>query len=122
DTYLDNHFGYRHYFHHVYENRAGVWALGDDGKRSIAFGPQSDASAVQTEFLLKLWANQRIRPWLRLIIHDEIALEVPQNMVQYAVEMAYKVMTAPIPELGGLSFGAEVSTGPSLGEMEVVRT
>ena len=121
DTYLDNHFGYRHYFHHVYENRAGVWALGDDGKRSIAFGPQSDASAVQTEFLLGMWRNQ-LHPWLRLIIHDEIALEVPQNMVQYAVEMAYKVMTAPIPELGGLSFGAEVSVGPSLGEMEVVRT
>ncbi|KKM95486.1 hypothetical protein LCGC14_1187610, partial [marine sediment metagenome] len=122
DTYLDNHFGYRHYFHHVYENRAGVWVLGDDGKRSIAFGPQSDASAVQTEFLLKFRQNPKIYPCLRLIVHDEIASLVPRNMVDYVIEEKHKVMTAPIPELGGLSFGAEVSTGANLGEMEVVRT
>jgi len=122
DTYLDNHFGYRHYFHHVYENRAGVWALGDDGKRAIAFGPQSDASAVQTEFLLKFKQNPKIYPCLRLIVHDEIASLVPRNMVDYAIEEKRKVMTAPIPELDGLSFGVEISVGPSLGELEVVGT
>ena len=120
DTYLDNHFGYRHYFHHVYENRSGVWTLGDDGKRSIAFGPQSDASAVQSEFLLKFKQNPRIYPCLRLIVHDEIASLVPQDMVDYAIEEKHRVMTAPIPALDGLSFGAEVSVGPSLGELEVV--
>ncbi|KKL46096.1 hypothetical protein LCGC14_2349020, partial [marine sediment metagenome] len=88
----------------------------------ISDGMFSHNSAVQTEFLLKFKQNPKIYPCLRLIVHDEIASLVRKNMVDYAIEEKHKVMTAPIPALDGLSFGAEVSVGPSLGELEVVRT
>lgn len=117
-TFLDNHYQYRHYFFSVFKwnpTHQG-WEPGTDSKRAIAFVPQADASAIQTEDLLALnetWLAQ----CLRLIIHDEFVLEVPEEHWQEACQLLYEVQTRPRPELGGLSIGSEVKYGHNLAEM-----
>jgi DNA polymerase len=120
-TFLDNHYQYRHYFFSVFkwDFTYERWVLGKDGKRCIAFGPQSDGSAIQTEDLLTLDAMEGLADWLRLIIHDEIVLEVPDSQVPYACQALYNVQSRPRPELGGLTIGSEVKYGPNLADMEV---
>lgn len=121
EGFLDNHFGYRHYFWHAlkWDGESQGYVYGDDAKRAIAFVPQSDASAIQTEYVLKLNADPEVRDYLRLIIHDSCVMEVPQERVDQVCQRVYDVFTAPIPQLGGLSIGAEVQVGPSLGAMKV---
>jgi len=121
ETYLENHYQYRHYFFSVYQydKRRGQWTLGDDAKRAIAFVPSSDASAIQTEDILTLAADPEVEPWLRLIIHDSVILECPKPDVDTVAAKVYSTMTRSRPELGGLSIGAEIQAGCSLGEMEV---
>jgi DNA polymerase I-like protein with 3'-5' exonuclease and polymerase domains len=121
DGYLDNHFHYRHHFFAVlaWDKDKSAWKMGDDAKRAVAFVPQSDGSAIQTEYLLDLWQDEMVRQWMRLIIHDSIVLEVPESYLDIACEKVYGVMTKPLPELNGLSIGAEVKYGPNLGEMEL---
>lgn len=122
DGYLDNHFGYRHRFFDVYryDGSYGRWKLGSDAKRAIAFVPQSDASALQTEYLLDLQADPLVKPYLRLIIHDSIVLEVPEKELDMVASKVHSVMEKAIPELGNLAVGAEVSYGRNLGEMQVM--
>lgn len=122
DGYLDNHFGYRHRFFDVYryDGSYGKWKLGNDAKRAIAFVPQSDASALQTEYLLDLQADPLVKPYLRLIVHDSIILEVPEKELDMVASKVHSVMQKCIPELGGLAVGAEVSFGRNLGEMQVM--
>lgn len=119
ERYLQNHFGYRHYFYNVFgwDRKYSRPTLGDDAKRAVAFIPQSDASAIQSELLLRLDAYKDIRETLRLIIHDSVVFEVPEWQVDYVCSVVYREMTAGIPELGGLSIGCNVSYGPSLGDM-----
>jgi hypothetical protein len=113
--YLDNHFGYRHYFYDVFtwDRKREGWGLGTDAKRAVAFVPQSDASAIQTEILLKL-ADTAVAPWMRLIVHDSLILEAPEEQVDVAVALTQQVFTSSWPELGGLSIGCEVSMGRNL--------
>ncbi len=120
-TYLDNHYQYRHYFYAVtkWNSTYQRWDLGSDGKRCIAFVPQSDASAIQTEDLLTLAEIEHIRQMLRLIIHDSHVLETPIDMVDYTCGHLYSTMTRPRPELGGLTIGAEIKFGPNLQDTEV---
>ena len=120
-TFLDNHYQYRHYFFSVFtwDNSYGKWRLGPDGKRCIAFVPQSDGSAIQTEDVLALAVLEGIRDWLRLIIHDSVVLEVPNSQVPYACMMLNQVMSRPRPELGGLTIGVEINVGPNLADHEV---
>lgn len=136
ETFLDNHYQYRHRFYDVfswdqkrYQNalRRGLgpaaaeskaWVLGNDAKRCIAFIPQSDASAIQTEDLLHIGYSPEIPPevmgWMRLIIHDSFVLEVPKAEADWVGQLMGSVMTRPRPELGGLSIGVEVKVGENL--------
>ena len=115
---LDTPFGQRHYFYNVYTYRNGSLALGEDSKRAVAFRPQATASAIQSLFLRNLPAW--MLPFMEAVIHDSFIAEVPvADAERFAVELL-AVMTAPIPELGGLSIGAECKIGPNLAEMEVV--
>src|ERR1017187_5700181 len=120
-TFLDNHYQYRHYFYAVtkWNSKYQRWDLGTDAKRCIAFLPQSDASALQTEDLLTLAADPLIRPMLRLIIHDSFVLECPIDRVDYACGGLYQTMSRPRPELGGLSIGVEIKYGSNLQDTQV---
>jgi uracil-DNA glycosylase family 4 len=121
ETFLDNHFQYRHYFYDVFGWNAKTqgWTLGNDAKRCVAFVPQSDASAIQTEYLLRLAEDEQMVEWLRLIIHDSIVAEVPVEAADYACQRLYKVMTMPLPQLGGLSIGAEIKVGENLKDVSI---
>jgi len=120
-TYLDNHYQYRHYFFSVFkwDSQYNRWVLGNDGKRCIAFVPQSDGSAIQTEDLLTLDTIEGVGDWLRLIIHDSFVLEVPDSEIEYACQTLYNVQSRPRPELGGLTIGSEVKVGSNLADQEV---
>jgi uracil-DNA glycosylase family 4 len=123
-TYLDNHFNYRHYFYSVYkwDSKTKGWLIDHDGdaKRAVAFRPQSDASAIQTEVILRVAEGyDKVLEYLRLIIHDEIVMEVPEDNVEDAATILHTEMTRPIPELpladgSLLSIGAETKYGRNL--------
>ena len=120
-TFLDNHYQYRHYFFAVtkWNSKYQKWDLGTDGKRCIAFLPQSDASAIQTEDLLTLADDPIIRPMLRLIIHDSHVLECPIELVDYACGVLSTTMSRKRPELGGLEIGVEVKYGDNLNDTQL---
>ena len=123
-NYLDNHFNYRHYFYSVFKRDAKTkqWVIDHDGdaKRAVAFRPQSDASAQQTEVILRVaegYDNMLDR--LRLIVHDEIVEETPEDYVEDTATILHTEMIRPIPELplkagGYLSIGAETKYGRNL--------
>lgn len=123
-TFLDNHYQYRHYFYGCTKWNAkkfdkvtktyGGWELGKDAKRAVSFVPSSDASAIQTEDLLTLAADPIIRPTLRLIIHDSHVLECPLELVDYTCGVLHTTMSRPRPELGGLEIGVEIKYGLNL--------
>jgi DNA polymerase I len=125
---LDTPFGQRHYFYDVLGTRFDNVCLGKDAKRAIAFRPQATASAVQTRYLMTLPEEMRATlpngqfyiPSLRAIIHDSIILEVPCDLAERYARMLYETMTAPIPELGGLTVGAECKIGPNLRDMKLI--
>ena len=110
DRFLMTPFGARHRFFHIftYDKRSNTFKLGDDAKRAIAYRPQNSASMIQDSYVLALWASP-LRDWLRLVIHDSCLAVVPQERAQEAARAMRDVFTAPIPELGGLTIGAEVS-------------
>jgi DNA polymerase I-like protein with 3'-5' exonuclease and polymerase domains len=115
-TYLDNHYQYRHYFYAVtkWNSKYQRFDLGTDAKRCIAFLPQSDASAIQTEDLLTLAEHPDVRTMLRLIIHDSHVLECPIGCIPDVCDMLYRTMSRPRPELGGLEIGVEIKVGENL--------
>ena len=120
-TFLDNHYQYRHYFYAVtkWNSKYQRFDLGNDAKRCIAFLPQSDASAIQTEDLLTLAAHHDVRTMLRLIIHDSHVLECPIGCVPDVCDLLYRTMSRPRPELGGLEIGVEIKFGPNLNDTTV---
>lgn len=120
---LENHFGLRHRFYSLYsyDSRRQCYVLGDDAKRAVAFVPQSDASFVQSDILLRLVErDSRFLDWLVGIVHDSIILDVPLSESGYAAVTLYEEMVRPLPQLDGLYIGAEVKRGYNLGEMEVL--
>ena len=110
DRYLTTPFGARHRFFatYAYDKRRQCFILGDDAKRAIAFRPQNSASMIQDNIISALWTSP-IEPWLRLPIHDSLLAVVPQKHAQTAAKVMYDAFTAPIPELGGLTIGAEIN-------------
>ena len=119
---LENHFGLRHRFYSLYsyDSRRQSYVLGDDAKRAVAFVPQSDASFVQSDILLRLVdRDKRFLLWLVAIVHDSIILDCPVADSEYAAAMLADEMVRTLPQLDGLWIGAEVKIGKSLGEMEV---
>jgi hypothetical protein len=117
DKYLLNPFGFRHRFFHVYgwDNRRRQYILGDDAKRAIAFLPQSTASAIQDVYIEQLYYLTSWVEWMALPIHDSIIGYVPVDRADEAAKIMNSVMTAAIPELGGLDIGAEISISAPAG-------
>ena len=120
DHYLETPYLQRHYFYDALTKRNGKTVLGADAKRAVAFLPQATASAIQTEFVLGL--PKICQGYLRAIIHDSIIMEVPTifDIHLEAAKALYRTMTMPLPQLGGLSIGAECKVGPNLGEMKLI--
>ena len=115
-TYLDNHYKFRHYFFNVFSwNRnTDSWGLGEDAKRAIAFVPQSDASAIQNIDLLSLTEDSLIEPTLRLVVHDSLVCEVPLELLEYVCHKLQVTMSRSRPELNGTNIGVEISYGTDL--------
>jgi hypothetical protein len=125
EKYLSNPFGGRHRFFHIFtynKRRQCFEANGDDAKRAIAYLPQSSASAIQDIYVEALWQTP-LRDWLCMVIHDSCLAYVPVERAAEAAATMRAIMEAPIPELGGLAIGAEISMsapGGNWAEMEVV--
>lgn len=116
-TFIDNHFGIRHYFYNVlvWNPDTKDWdKLGEDAKRAVAFIPQSDGSCIQNIDLLALAADPLVEPLLRLVIHDSKVLHVPLELVDYVCRKLHATMSRPRPELGGESIGVEIAIGEDL--------
>lgn len=128
--YLDNHFQYRHYFYDVlhWDGKRRMMVLGDDGKRCIAFKPQSDASAQQTEYMLAMedMAAEGLEQYallmscLRLLIHDSLVFLIPRSEENWVPQAIADVMNMPFPEMGGLRIGVEVKVGENMRDQSTV--
>lgn len=115
NRYLENFYGLRHRFYTLFQwnPRRQAFEFGDDAKRAVAFRPQSIASFIQTDVVLRMvewgWLGA-----LRAIIHDSIVMEVPEGVAMTAGAALYKALIEPREKLGGLEIGAEVSIGRNL--------
>jgi uracil-DNA glycosylase family 4 len=118
DKFLENHFGLRHRFYSLYQwnSRRQAYEFGDDAKRAVAFVPQSMASFIQSEVVLKL-VERGWLPMLRAIVHDSIIMEVPEDELEGAAMDLHAALTAPIKQLNDLTIGAEIKYGPNLHDM-----
>lgn len=114
--------------------------LGEDGKRCVAFYPQSTAAGVGKEAGLRLHTPDHPsyignafygRTPTRAFIHDSFLLEVPDELVDSVVEKVVREMTRPIPELpcpaewgigDYLHINVAVKVGQNWGEMEEINT
>lgn len=115
--YLINHFGYKHYFYSVFkwDSRKRMDVYDDDAKRAVAFRPQSDGSACQTEVLLRMAEGyEGMVDRLRLIIHDSIVTLAKEDEVEEVATIQHREMVRGVPELEGLSIGAETKYGRNL--------
>jgi hypothetical protein len=106
-------FGYKHYFYDVIKwARTGQgWreSLGDDGKKVVAFFPQSIAAGILYEAMLRLFVPGESENWigdayfgatpLRALIHDEAVLEVPESAVERVYQAVMWEMGKPVREL-----------------------
>lgn len=122
-TFLQNPWGYRHYYYQVFERKTpeGEVTLGPDAKRVVAFLPQSSAAAFMRDTLRELGNSE----WMQFApaivsIHDSVALEVPVDLQEHAVEWLLATLTRPIPQLNGLRIGCEVKAGRNWADMEVI--
>lgn len=107
----------------------GQWfrvSLGEDGKRVLAFDPQSIASGVLKEAMLRLLADPDSpsyigdlyfgRTPLRAPVHDSLLLEIPVRKWDRALEivcmeMQRPVAQLPLPATWGRAAGECVSIG-----------
>lgn len=128
-------FHYRHWFWNIYnyDRKGGHFTLGEDGKRVVAFKPQSTAAGVLFEACLSLYDEDNplcVRhlggglPPIRALIHDSIVALVPDQHVETFYQRAATVMEAPVkqlpcpPEWGigpYLSIGVEAKVGQNWG-------
>jgi len=115
-SYLDNAFGYRHYFYDVLR-----WdgTYGTDAKKALAFLPQSTAAAIIKEAILRLAQKEVYRRAMRWQIHDALLFELPKDrLLDARIGTIVAEMTRPIPQLNGLSIDVEVTVGENWGEMQ----
>jgi len=107
-------FGYKHYFYDVVrwqKGTGGTWkeTLGDDGKRVIAFFPQSIAAGILYEATLRLMVPGEGENWigdafygstpLRALIHDEALFEVPEEEAERVYRAVMTEMGRPVEQL-----------------------
>ncbi len=78
-----------------------IWEYGDDAKRLIAAGPQSDAALIGKRALKRCFYNypDTLGKWLRLFIHDSILIECPIERAEEAKSILEFEMSLPTPEL-----------------------
>ncbi len=117
DGFLRNPFGYIHRFYSVfkYVKEDGKWIKkpGDDANAVIAFLPQSTAAGIIKEAIMRLYFNrfEEAGQYLRLQVHDEIFLEVPEGSVKQIDDVVKEEMQRSIPEL---ALPASYGMGPML--------
>ena len=122
---LQSPWGYRHHFYDVYtfkrdgqgritldEQGVPEIKLGQDAKRALAFIPQNCAGAFCRDSLLRIGESS----WgaympANVSVHDGYLLEVPEAMADAAEAFLVKVLTRPVPELGGLQIPCETDRG-----------
>jgi len=116
---LENAFGYRHYFFDVLHYQGQQLEWGTDAKKAVAFIPQSSGAGLLSEAILRI---HKLYPdvfkMLRWMIHDSLVVEVPIGQEPYAIGVLKACMELPEPRLGGLSVEVEVSVGANWGEMQ----
>ena len=101
--YLRNPFDYIHRFTHVFRHvkEDGKWVRkpGDQANDVLAFLPQSTAAGIIKEAMLRIFADPRIGPYLRLQIHDSLLLEVPEGEVDAVRALLIQYMSEPVEQL-----------------------
>lgn len=133
EGYLRNPFQYIHRFSRIYDytKMYGEWEKkpGSDANKAIAFKPQSTAAAIIKEAIIRLFFNrfEEAGKYMRLQVHDEILLEVPENRLELVDVVVSEEMERPIPELKMplswgmgecLSINTESKKGRSWGSMK----
>lgn len=112
---LQNPFGYRHYFWDVLTRLKGEVKFGTDAKRALAFLPQSTVAGVICEVLLRLG---RATEACRLQIHDSLLFELlDDGFLNEKILFIKGEMERAVPELDGLVLPVEVKVGKNWGEM-----
>jgi len=110
-AYLQNPFGYRHYFFDVLKKDvSGEVIYGSDANRAVAFNPQSTAAAFMRENLAILRDSEWYPDALpaNLSIHDALLLEPLAGDAERARDYLMTLMNRVIPELDGLRIGVDV--------------
>lgn len=101
--YLRNAFDYVLRFTHVFRfvREGGAWVRkpGDQINDVLAFVPQSTAAGIIKEVMLTLYADDRVRPYMRLQVHDSLVFEVPLDKVGEVSAIVRATMEAPIRQL-----------------------
>ena len=91
-----------------------LWDVpGQDGPKAIAQRPQSTAAAIIKEAMIRLDATP-VGAYMIWQIHDELVLDVPEQMIEIVDAVLREVMESPIPQLGGLVIGTERKIGRSM--------
>jgi len=163
----DHPYGYKHWFWSVYTYKRltttqyyrlvakfhrlgqtppcvsinGQWFrvhLGEDGKRALAFYPQSISAGILKEVLLRLFADRDApsyignayfgRTPLRAPVHDSMLLEIPDRVWDrvfetVCMEMQRPVLEQPLPAEWGrpgeyVAIGIAAKAGSDWGQME----
>lgn len=102
DGYLKNPFGYVHRFNAVYswEKFGTKWQKtnGPDSNKVVAFLPQSTAAGIIKEAMMRIFFNhyEEVGQFMRLLVHDEIFFEVPDEKLHYVDKVVKEEMEKPI--------------------------
>ena len=118
--FLENPFGYRRAFWHVFEkNKDGsLNPHGGEANKVLAFLPQSTAAGMLRETLLRVADLQEQNPfWMLVPVHDAILLEVQEEAAVEVSTRVREIMERPWAELNGLSIKVDVKQGLNWGEM-----
>jgi uracil-DNA glycosylase family 4 len=91
-----------------------LWDVpGLDGPKAIAQKPQSSLAAIIKRAMRGI-DESPIADDLFLQIHDELAIQAPENDWEWRDEVLKEIMERPIPELGGLVIRTERKMGRSM--------
>ena len=122
-TYLQNPWGYRHYYYQVFtKDKDGNVVNGPDAKRVVAFLPQSSAAAIMKDTILEIGkgAFRKFMP-ANLSVHDSICLQVPRDRVEETADYLSTLMTREIPLMNNLRIGCEVKMGPNWADLKKIK-
>ena len=123
---LQNAYGVKHWFWSVFQfnQGKGIWEpdSSGDGKRCLAFLPQSTAACMNREYALTFAA--KYPEWvkfMRLFTYDSISLEWPKELGDEPIRALADVMSMKLPALDGLSIGVEAKMGEDLERMDEIK-